>query len=447
MEIPESEKSPCSGAVAAAQVITGMPIRPAQQHSTHHDGSGSKKEGPRKRIGILTGGGDCPGLNAVIRAACLTCSSHDADLFGFKDGFEGLWEEAYEHLNMRDVSDIYNMGGTILGTTNRGHFGFPLQENVVAKAVETYKKLRLDCLICVGGDGTMSIAHTLSQAGINVIGVPKTIDNDLACTDQTFGFDSAVSVVTSALDRLHTTAFSHHRVMVVEVMGRNAGWIALAAGLAGGANVILIPEIKWSWETLFKALENRSKGSKRYSLVCVAEGAVLPSGGQIAQEENERLNDKLRLGGVGKYVAEQIEAHTDLEARVTVLGHTQRGGSPSSYDRILATKYGSLAALLAVQGSFSPQKQKQTNQQKEKTKTQKQTRKAMTRTEKIKTNKQQNPTTTPGKYGQMVSLRGTEVVAVPITSNMRKQKLVDPLTDQMVLAARNVGTIFGDEQL
>ncbi|KAL6069165.1 Pfka2p [Balamuthia mandrillaris] len=402
MEIPESEKSPCSG-VAAAQVITGTPIRPAQQHP-QHDGSGSsssKKEGPRKRIGILTGGGDCPGLNAVIRAACLTCSSHDADLFGFKDGFEGLWEEAYEHLNMRDVSDIYNMGGTILGTTNRGHFGFPLQENVVAKAVETYKKLRLDCLICVGGDGTMSIAHTLSQAGINVIGVPKTIDNDLACTDQTFGFDSAVSVVTSALDRLHTTAFSHHRVMVVEVMGRNAGWIALAAGLAGGANVILIPEIKWSWETLFKALENRSKGSKRYSLVCVAEGAALPSGGQIAQEENERLNDKLRLGGVGKYVAEQIEAHTDLEARVTVLGHTQRGGSPSSYDRILATKYGSLAALLAVQG----------------------------------------------KYGQMVSLRGTEVVAVPITSNMRKQKLVDPLTDQMVLAARNVGTIFGDEQL
>jgi 6-phosphofructokinase len=261
--------------------------------------------------------------------------------------------------------------------------------------------LNLQCLICIGGDGTMSIANVLSEHGVNVIGVPKTIDNDLMSTDVTFGFDSAVSVVTDALDRLQTTAASHHRVMIVEVMGRNAGWIALASGVAGGANVILLPEIRWEWAPLFSTLRARAQDkSKRYSLVVVAEGCVPPgSDKQVLADDN--VKKAVRLGGIGKYVSEQIAKETGMDTRYVILGHVQRGGSPTSFDRILATKFGSMAAQLAIDGT----------------------------------------------YGYMASLKGTDVVKVRITAAMQEQRKVNPATDQMVWAARNVGTIFGDEVL
>jgi len=357
---------------------------------------------PKKRIGILTGGGDCPGLNAVIRAACDTAERYGYQVVGLFDGFEALINGKHTLLDSASVSNIYLQGGTILGTTNSGHFGFPIQDSAVEQAVKTYKELNLSSIICIGGDGTMTIANRLSQAGINVVGVPKTIDNDLKSTDQTFGFDSAVAVVTDALARLHTTACSHHRAMVVEVMGRNSGWIALASGLAGGAKIILLPEIPWKWETIIKCIKDRSHGDgPRYTLVCVSEGAKLPTGGQVGQEKAAatKETDKLRLGGIGKYVADKIAEETGVETRHTVLGHIQRGGTPTSYDRILATKFGALAAKLAIDGN----------------------------------------------YGKMVSLRGQLVEAVPITPSLEEQKKVEPETDQMVWAARMVGTIFGDE--
>jgi len=345
-------------------------------------------EHKKQRIGILTGGGDCPGLNAVIRAACLTLDSHGHELIGIHDGFEGLYQESYTVLDPDQVATIYGEGGTILGTTNIGHYRLPLSEDAINRAAETYKKLNLNCLICIGGDGTISIAHVLSQHGMNVVGVPKTIDNDLMSTDVTFGFDSAVSVVSDALDRLKTTAASHHRVMVVEVMGRNAGWIALASGLAGGATAILIPEITWKWGPVLDALKKRaSHKSNRYSLVVVAEGCTQPGG-------------TAKPGAMGPYVSEHIAKETGLDCRYVILGHIQRGGSPTSFDRILATKFGSMAAKLAIDG----------------------------------------------KYGRMVSLKGTDIVEVPITAEMQTQKTVKPATDQMVWTARNVGTIFGDEE-
>jgi len=320
---------------------------------------------------------------------------------GIHDGFEGLYEENYTLLEAQTVATIYGEGGTILGTSNIGHYGLPLSKDAIDRAVATYRKLKLQCVICIGGDGTMSISYILSQHGMNVVGVPKTIDNDLSSTDVTFGFDSAVSVVTDALDRLRTTAASHHRVMVVEVMGRNAGWIALASGLAGGANVVLIPEIRWKWETIMAALKSRaSQPNKRYSLVVVAEGCFAPgSDSQITSED--QVKKVVRLGGIGKYVSERIAEDTKMDTRYVILGHVQRGGSPTSFDRILASRFGSMAAKLAMEG----------------------------------------------KYGKMVSLLGTEVVDVDITQEMKEQKKVKPDTDQLVWTARNVGTILGDENL
>eukprot|EP01127_Copromyxa_protea_P011813 TRINITY_DN3005_c0_g1_i1.p1 TRINITY_DN3005_c0_g1~~TRINITY_DN3005_c0_g1_i1.p1 ORF type:complete len:352 (-),score=68.92 TRINITY_DN3005_c0_g1_i1:87-1142(-) len=344
-----------------------------------------------KRLGVLTGGGDCPGLNAVIRAVCITAHSYGFTTVGFHDGFEGLYSLETIELENNSVRDILNIGGTILGTSNIGHFVLPLNEEVIKQAKANYDKLGLACLVCVGGDGTMSIAYELSLHGMNVVGVPKTIDNDLKSTDQTFGFDSAVHIVTEALDRLHSTACSHHRCMVVEVMGRNAGWIALHSGVAGRANVILLPEVNWNWESLFKVIDDTKKTS-RYSLVVVAEGAKLPTGSQVM------VADK-RLGGVGTTVAEAISHNTRAETRVVVLGHIQRGGSPTSFDRLLATKYGTMAAKLACTGD----------------------------------------------YGKMASLRGTEIVAVPITADMRVQRLVDIETDQLVETARLTGVSFANE--
>jgi len=355
----------------------------------------------KKTIGILTGGGDCPGLNAVIRAACVTANQkYGYHVIGFKDGFEGLYLPDYKELSCSHVCDIIHIGGTILGTSNIGHFCLPLKQEVVDRCAENYKKLNLSCIICVGGDGTMSIAHSLHEKSggiINIVGVPKTIDNDLRSTDQTFGFDSAVSIVTESLDRIHTTASSHHRAMVVEVMGRNAGWIALASGIAGGAHVILLPEIAWNWVNLFDYLKARHSQGSAYTLIVVAEGTPLPDSQSQVGQVLEDNNAKMRLGGIGNLISCKIHENLGIESRCTVLGHIQRGGTPTSFDRILATKYGAKAAQLACEG----------------------------------------------KFGLMVSLRGTEIVPVEISGQMQQQKLVTS-DDQLLWTARILGVNFAD---
>lgn len=358
-----------------------------------------------RRIGILTGGGDCPGLNAVIRSiAKPAMSAFNSTVVGILDGFEGLVEGRQRELTPIDVLGIINQGGTILGTSNKGDpFHFPMGERGNVRIVDasdqvlaTYRNLQLDVLIAIGGDGTQTIAHKLSTMGVNIIGVPKTIDNDLAATDITFGHDSARAVATEAIDRLQTTASAHHRVMVVETMGRYAGWIALGAGVAGGADIILIPEIPFSWDSVFEAVLKRSKGAK-FSIVSVAEGAK-PKGGDIMVKEiDQKRTDPVRLGGIGETVSKRIEEETGLETRTTVLGHVQRGGSPTPYDRILATRFGSVALQAASRGEF----------------------------------------------GVMASLRQNEVITVPLKDAVGKQRLVPP-SSQLVFAARAVGTCMGD---
>lgn len=358
-----------------------------------------------KRIGILTGGGDCPGLNAVIRSIAKPAMSHyNAQVFGIIDGYEGMVEGRHRELSPLDVLGIINQGGTILGTSNKGDpFHFPMGDRNNLRIVDAsqqvmdhYRNLKLDVLVTIGGDGTQIIAHKLSQMGLNVIGVPKTIDNDLDSTDITFGHDSARAVATEAIDRLQTTASAHHRVMVMETMGRYAGWLALGAGLAGGADIILIPEIPFSWDAIFDAVLKRSKGAK-FSIVCVAEGAK-PSGGDVSVKEiDKKRTDPVRLGGIGELVAKRIEDETGLETRVTVLGHVQRGGSPTAFDRILATRFGTVAL------------------------------EAMSR----------------GEFGVMTSLQQNTVVTVQLKDAIGKQRLVPP-DSQMVFAAKAVGTCFGD---
>jgi 6-phosphofructokinase 1 len=361
-----------------------------------------------RRLGILTGGGDCPGLNAVIRAVAKPAmNEYGATVFGIEDGFEGLVEGRMHELSNAGVSGIINLGGTILGTSNKGdpwHYpdeapdGTTQIVDASARAIKNYKRWGLDALIVVGGDGSMNICSKLAAEGLNLVGVPKTIDNDLFGTDVTFGFDTAVSVATEAIDRLHTTASSHHRVMVIEVMGRYAGWIALAAGLAGGADIILLPEIPFTWEAVYRKVIERSTHGKRFSIVCVAEGVKIPERGEIVQEMDIKRTDARRLGGAGEVVADQIAAGTDLETRVTVLGHLQRGGSPTAHDRMLATSFGTEAVRLCAEGEF----------------------------------------------GKMVALQGLEVVGIPFETCISKLKLV-PKDHRLIRAARAVGTSFGDE--
>jgi 6-phosphofructokinase 1 len=357
------------------------------------------------RIGILTGGGDCPGLNAVIRSIAKPAMAHfHSTVIGIMDGYEGMVEGRHRELTPLDVTGIINVGGTILGTSNKGDpFHYPMGNapnvrtiDASQQVIEHYRNLRLDVLVAIGGDGTQIIADKLADMGLNIIGIPKTIDNDLEATDITFGHDSARAVATEAIDRLQTTASSHHRIMVVETMGRYAGWIALGAGLAGGADIILIPEISFSWDSVFEAVLKRSKGAK-FSIVCVAEGAK-PSGGDvIVKEIDKKRTDPLRLGGIGELVAKRIEQETGLETRVTVLGHVQRGGSPTPFDRILATRFGAVALQSASNG----------------------------------------------KFGVMTSLQRNQVVTVPIKDAVGKQRLV-PLDSQLIFAARAVETCFGD---
>jgi len=360
------------------------------------------------RIGLLTGGGDCPGLNAVIRAVTRTAvGRYGATVIGIEDGFQGLYEGRLRPLGYTDVAGLIGEGGTVLGTTNKGdpwHYPVPAPDggvtitDVSQQVLARVREAALDVLVVIGGDGSMHIAQRFSTLGVPVVGVPKTIDNDLAATDTTFGFDTAVSIVSEAIDRLQTTASSHHRVMVIEVMGRYAGWIALAGGMAGGADTILIPEIPFHWESVFRHVRHRAQRGRRFSIVCVAEGARLPEGGEVLRAIDRRRTDAKQLGGIGAVVASRIEEGTGLETRVTVLGHLQRGGTPTAFDRILATRFGVAAAECACNGAS----------------------------------------------GVMVALRGTEVLPVPIAAAIESLRTVPP-DHPLVAAARAVGTRFGDE--
>ncbi|MBI2427743.1 MAG: ATP-dependent 6-phosphofructokinase [Ignavibacteriales bacterium] len=360
-----------------------------------------------KRIGILTGGGDCPGLNAVIRGVAKPAmNDHGLTVVGIEDGFEGFVEGRMRELTRDDIAGIIGLGGTILGTSNKGDpYHYPVEGlngieivDASTRVAKHYKGWGLDCIIAIGGDGTMHISNKLAEMGINIIGVPKTIDNDLDATDQTFGFDTALSIATEAIDRLHTTASAHHRVMVIEVMGRYAGWIALQAGLAGGADVILIPEISFKWDVVMRRVIERSTRGNRYSIVCVAEGAKAADEEIVIKETDIKRTDPIRFGGIGEHISRRITQETGLETRTTILGHLQRGGSPTAYDRVLATRYGTKAVELAVKGEF----------------------------------------------GRMVSLKGVHVTSVAIKDAISKQRLV-PVSGEIITSARNVGTNFGDE--
>ncbi len=361
-----------------------------------------------RRVGVLTGGGDAPGLNAVIRAVVRSCKvAHNVSVMGISEGFIGLVEMKVRELTIADASGLLVRGGTILGTTNRGnpfHYAYRRPDGVEelvdasGTAKKNIEKLGLDCLIVIGGDGSLSIGERFwRELGIPVVGVPKTIDNDLSATDFTFGFATALESATWALDCLHTTAESHHRVMLLEVMGREAGWIALHAGLAGGGDVVLIPEIPFKFEPLIAKFRARERRGRPFSLVVVAEGAAPEGGAQVFAGEDSVTGWK-RLGGVSAQIAREIETRGGYEVRATVLGHIQRGGTPVPWDRILATRFGVEAARLAVNGQF----------------------------------------------GHMVALRGDEIVSVPLADAIGHLKRVDP-NCQIVRIARSVGIVFGDE--
>ncbi len=360
-----------------------------------------------KKIGILTGGGDCPGLNPVIRAAVRTAIlKYGLEVVGVKNGYRGLYLGNFVKLDLNSISGILPVGGTILHSSNKDNlFQYPFEENgkTVLKDVshiglENLKKEGVDALLIVGGDGTLTSGRDYSNLGLNVIGVPKTIDNDLASTDTTFGFDTAVSVATDALDRLHTTASSHHRIMVLEVMGRYAGWIALHSGIAGGADAIMIPEIPYDINKIADAINKRKESGKTFSVVVVAEGAKSISGDLVVSKVIEGSPDPIRLGGIGTKVAEDLEKLCGLESRATILGHLQRGGSPTAYDRILSTRYGSYAVDLAMEG----------------------------------------------KFGNMVTLKGNKMSYDSLNNVIgQKTKNVDP-QGELVCFAKNIGISFGD---
>ena len=313
---------------------------------------------PIRRIGVLTGGGDAPGLNAVIRAVVKAATNARCEVIGLEDSFDGLIEpDRWRRLTPKDVTGILRVGGTILGTTNRGNpFLYPIEtsegtKDYSARCVEMFHELTLDALVVIGGDGTLAIAHRFAQMGLPLIGVPKTIDNDIVETTNTFGFDTAVSFATDAIDRLHVTAEAHHRVIVVEVMGRYAGWIALYSGVAGGADVILIPEIPYDLDAVARRIRERDEMGARFSIVVAAEGAK-PIGGKATVLKAAEGEFVERLGGVAAVVAAQLETLTGKETRSVVLGHLQRGGTPTSFDRMLATRFGARAVELLLQGTY-----------------------------------------------------------------------------------------------
>jgi 6-phosphofructokinase 1 len=357
----------------------------------------------KPRIGVLTSGGDCPGLNAVLRGVVLAAEKLGWEVVGFRDGFEGLLPPGnHVILDRQSITGIMALGGTIIGTTNRGHFVAKVgagnrtvvPANIIAGAKKILDELQVKALIIVGGDGSMVTAQQLQEAGINCIGVPKTIDNDLEATATTFGFDSAVAVVMDALDRVHTTATSHRRVMVVEVMGRHAGWIALHGGIAGGADIILIPEIPFDFDKIGSVVKAREAAGHLGTVVVVAEGARPKDGEQVKRDVE---GGEFRLGGIGEIVTHEIAKQTGKETRCCVLGHLQRGGAPTTLDRILGTRFGVKAVQLANEGHF----------------------------------------------GSMVSYQNYQVRQVPIAEAVNRLKLVPP-NGEMVQTARDVDVSFGD---
>ncbi len=306
----------------------------------------------RKKVAILTGGGDCPGINAVIRAVVKKLiNEQNAEVIGFKDGYHGLVHNRHRKLNYSDVSGILTLGGTILGTSKIANpyryavkNGKKLEFKDMSKTViKNCKDLKLDCLVCIGGDGSLGIANRLFEDGIPVVGVPKTIDNDIRGTELTFGFDSAVTIATSAVDCLHTTAESHHRIMILEVMGHHAGWIALHSGIAGGGDIILVPEIPYDINEIARVVKARNKKGKRFSIIVVSEGAKPKGGDVVIKRMVQASADSVRLGGIGFVLGKQIEEVTGLDTRTVVLGHLQRGGSPTAFDRVFATGLGAKA--------------------------------------------------------------------------------------------------------
>jgi phosphofructokinase-like protein len=354
----------------------------------------------KRRIGVLTGGGDAPGLNAVLRAVVRASERAGVTTVGVFDGYQGLIENRLIELDRPATRGLIRRGGTILGSSNRSNpFAFRGAGGEVADRsrdlISNALAANLDGLIVIGGDGSLRIARELTRLGLGVVGVPKTIDNDLAATDFTFGFWTAIATATDALDRLRDTAESHHRVMILEVMGRDAGWIALHAGLAGAADVILLPEIAYSIETIERAIEVRVARGQAYSLIVVAEGAA-PVGGSPSFVTLDAGDGYPRHGGAGERLASELRPRIEHEVRCTVLGHLQRGGSPVPYDRILATRFGVRAAELAL----------------------------------------------AGRWGTMVCLRGEEIAEVPIEEALAKPKLVEP-GSEIVRAAREVGISFG----
>lgn len=303
-----------------------------------------------EKIGILTGGGDCPGLNPVIRAAVRSGINNGYEFIGIKNGWKGLIEKDTMPLNIDTVSGILPKGGTILGTSRTNPYK---KEGEVQKVKDNFNALKLHALIAIGGEDTLGVASKLTKDGVsNIVGVPKTIDNDLSCTDYTFGFDTALNIATECIDRLHTTAESHHRIMVCEVMGRHAGWIAIESGIAGGADVILIPELPIDIEEVCRIIKNRHGRGKTFSIIVVAEGAQFKNKDMVTKEEKLDSFGHVRLGGIGEALAQEVEKRTGFETRVSVLGHIQRGGSPTAFDRILGTRFGVKAMELVKNKKF-----------------------------------------------------------------------------------------------
>lgn len=360
-----------------------------------------------KKIVISTGGGDAPGLNAVIYAVVHACYRRGWEVYGSRSGYKGLLDmDELVRLDVEDVAEIYSTGGTIIGSTNKGDpFAMPVENlageirvvDVSDKIVSNFKRMCFDCHIAIGGDGSLEIARRFSEKDMPVIGVPKTIDNDLEATDRTFGFDTAVSTATEALDKLHSTAKSHDRVMVVEVMGREAGWIALYSGISGGADAILIPEIPFDMEKVCEKIMDNALHEKDYAIVVVAEGASAAGGKTISKGNGEIGRSEVLLGGIGEWVATEIRSRTGKDTRSLVLGHLQRGGSPTTFDRLLAMRFGAAAVRLVEEG----------------------------------------------KFGHMVALNSSHMSSVPLAEAVKSRKMVD-LSSDKVLTAREIGICLGD---
>lgn len=365
-----------------------------------------RQSGP-PRIGVVTGGGDAPGLNTVIRAVVMAAARQGWETVGILGGFEGLLPPAaHRPLSVREADAVLGRGGTILGTSSRGRFTErsktdgrrSIEHDAVEQAARAARGMRLEALICIGGDGSLRIAQALSLAGVPVIGVPKTIDNDLPGTDTTFGFQSAVAVAVDALDRLASSAESHQRVMVLEVMGRHAGWIAAHAGVAGGANIILIPEIRFQWAAIGRVIENRWQSGHTHTLIVAAEGARAVGGRYVTRSGSGGPPGERRLGGIGARVAAEVQQLTAREARATTLGHLQRGGPPIAWDRQLCTRFGVAAVEAAALGQF----------------------------------------------GTMIASRGSVIGPVPLTDGVGRIRTV-PVDGELVTSARAIGISFGDE--